>query len=248
MQKETEKTKKGFTIIEVMLVLAIAGLMLVGVLGNTYSSIKAQRYNDAVTSFAEDLRKFYNEVLNPRSRNEESGASDTAIYGKVLLFNKETPNEFWTATLIGDTDLDEKASDTGFIQGLRGQGAGLACETLSKKNLYWEAQAMNNADPMDGYTGTIVIARSPRSGAIHTAMVDGSFGITDEESCNNMGNNNFMMALNSGAIEVTTEPITFCIKSDESSIVRAVQIAADGTNSSAVSVLNEDESREAGCK
>lgn len=107
---------------------------------------------------------------------------------------------------------------------------------------------MNNADPMDGYTGTIVIARSPRSGAIHTAMVDGSFGITDEESCNNMGNNNFMMALNSGAIEVTTEPITFCIKSDESSIVRAVQIAADGTNSSAVSVLNEDESREAGCK
>ena len=40
--------RKGFTIIEVMLFLALSGLLLVGVLGGLGDNISRQRYNDAV--------------------------------------------------------------------------------------------------------------------------------------------------------------------------------------------------------
>lgn len=247
MDKNTNKTKRGFTIIEVMLVLAITGLMLIGVLGNTYSSIKSQRYNDAVVSFAESLRQVYNEVLSPRSRDDESGASDLAIYGKALIFNgSSNPGVFQTVTLVGDAKLDESKDDEGFIKSLGVQNVAMQCETLSEKNLFWEAQAFNSA--MQPFSGMILIARSPRSGAIHTAMTDVEFGIVDESSCES-GNTSFRSMLGNGDyIRITTEPITFCVKSDESSVMRAVQIATDGSNSSAVSVLNEEDSRNAGCQ
>lgn len=54
---EKQSAQKGFTIIEVMLVLAISALILLGALGGTYSSIRAQRYNDSVRAFAESLRQ-----------------------------------------------------------------------------------------------------------------------------------------------------------------------------------------------
>ena len=63
MRRKTEK--KGFTILEVMLFLAITGLMLIGVIGGTYSAIASQRYTDSVRSFAEFLRQTYAEVISP---------------------------------------------------------------------------------------------------------------------------------------------------------------------------------------
>lgn len=56
-ESSSEEVKRGFTIIEVMLVLAITGLMLVGVIAGTYSSIATQRYNDSVRSFSEFCAK-----------------------------------------------------------------------------------------------------------------------------------------------------------------------------------------------
>lgn len=247
MKKDPQKIKKGFTIIEVMLVLAITGLMLIGVLGNTYSSIKSQRYNDAVVSFAESLRQVYNEVLSPRSKDDESGTSDLAIYGKALIFNENTPGLFRTVTLVGDADLNENGDDAGFVKGLGTQTVHMECDTLTEKNLFWEAQVFDSE--MKPYNGTIIIARSPRSGAIHTAAIeDDNFGIVDKDSCDYGENMAFRSTLAAGMyVKITTEPITFCVKSDESSVVRAVQIAADGSNSSAVSILDEAESRSAGC-
>ena len=74
-ESSSEEVKQGFTIIEVMLVLAITGLMLVGVIAGTYSSIATQRYNDSVRSFSEFLREIYAEVISPQSLGE--GNSDT---------------------------------------------------------------------------------------------------------------------------------------------------------------------------
>jgi prepilin-type N-terminal cleavage/methylation domain-containing protein len=79
---------KGFTIIEVMIFLAISGLLLVGVLIGTGTTIARQRYNDAVQSFAEFLRQQYSFVINPQIApfREFSGSCETADSSKIFDF------------------------------------------------------------------------------------------------------------------------------------------------------------------
>lgn len=55
---------RGFTIIEVTLVLAISSLIIVGVMMGTSGSIARQRYNDSVNDIVDYLRSTYSEVIN----------------------------------------------------------------------------------------------------------------------------------------------------------------------------------------
>ncbi|OYX39814.1 hypothetical protein B7Z00_00105 [Candidatus Saccharibacteria bacterium 32-50-10] len=56
--------KPGFTIIEVMLFVAISGLMVVGLMIGTGTAIQRQEYRDAVQSYANFLRDQYSGVIS----------------------------------------------------------------------------------------------------------------------------------------------------------------------------------------
>ena len=56
--------RAGFTIIEVMLFLAISGFLLVGILAGTGAGIARQRYNDSVQNVAQILREQYSAAIN----------------------------------------------------------------------------------------------------------------------------------------------------------------------------------------
>ena len=62
MDKNMGAFRRGFTIIEVMLFLALTGLLLVGILGGLGGNIARQRYNDAVQDLANILRDQYSFV------------------------------------------------------------------------------------------------------------------------------------------------------------------------------------------
>ena len=67
--------KKGFTIIEVALFLAISGAILAAIIAGTSSITARRRYNDAVNDMAEFLRSAYSytiNVENTRYQTEES--------------------------------------------------------------------------------------------------------------------------------------------------------------------------------
>lgn len=67
--------KKGFTIVEVTLVLAITSLLVIGVMSGTTASLARQRYNDAVNSLVSYLRSVYSEAINiENSRTSNSEA------------------------------------------------------------------------------------------------------------------------------------------------------------------------------
>ena len=68
----------GFTIIEVMLFLAISGLLFVGIIAGTSMSISRQRYNDSVQDFTQFLREQYSSVTNIRIAER---SSDSICYG-----------------------------------------------------------------------------------------------------------------------------------------------------------------------
>lgn len=114
--KNMPKPKLGFTIVEVVLVLAITGLLLSGILAGASTNVTRQRYNDSVQNFAEFLRSTYSDVVNvqnPRTDQTANrfctvsnmsnqitsdgttnysgypGRTECALYGKLLVFGED---------------------------------------------------------------------------------------------------------------------------------------------------------------
>ena len=58
------RVRRGFTLVEVSLFLAVTGLLFIGIVAGVQGSMSQQRYNDSVQSFAEFLRSAYSQVMN----------------------------------------------------------------------------------------------------------------------------------------------------------------------------------------
>lgn len=249
-ESSSEEVKRGFTIIEVMLVLAITGLMLVGVIAGTYSSIATQRYNDSVRSFSEFLREIYAEVISPQSLGE--GNSDTeAVYGKIAVFGIDDGGDediVYTATLVGG--VKPPRNTTNFIAEL-GSGdvkAHLFCgkeaspgveaqsSTLDEYIPMWEAKINDTSNHT--LEGTLIIARSPASGTVHTAFTTTVYDIKGD--CQGASNRLQQDLQTSQSSFNTVADVDFCIVSDNSRVVRDIRLAADGHNSSAISLIPTD--------
>ena len=82
MQKDAKSIRVGFTIIEVMLFLALTGLLLSGVLIGLGSNISRQRYNDAVEDIADILQNQYSFVSDVHI-NMRTKAQDSSCYALV---------------------------------------------------------------------------------------------------------------------------------------------------------------------
>lgn len=78
--------RKGFTLIEVILFLAVTALLFAGVAVGTQNSINGQRMTDVVQNFAEFWRGIYAEVANPQGVGD--GRSELALYGKLVVFGE----------------------------------------------------------------------------------------------------------------------------------------------------------------
>lgn len=71
------RAKKGFTIIEVLLVLAISGAIFAMILSGTSTSAAKRRYNDSVNDLAENLRNAYSATINVENTRENKDESNT---------------------------------------------------------------------------------------------------------------------------------------------------------------------------
>ncbi len=132
----------GFTIVEVMIFLAISALLFVSLISSTGSGISHRRYDDTVSDFVEFLRSAYAEVENTQNTNAGGGAervlgctlsssdseeiyqdanasagagrTNCAIYGKVLVFGLDgIDRAIYAYDLIGDiVDNTHKLSES----------------------------------------------------------------------------------------------------------------------------------------
>lgn len=264
LKKKTDKklqasNRRGFTIIEVSIFLAITGLLLIGVLGGTYSSIATQRYNDSLRGFAEFFRQIYGEVISPETLGG-GNSNDQAIYGKIAVFGLKDDNEdniVYTATLVGDVHIPSGAN--GFASELKAVGARLFCgnadspTTVSTYTPLWEAKIKTPNDAsvtpgMKSFGGTIIIARAPTTGVVHTAFIDQKFNIDMEcDPDNHAASTKFYdyvqnYATGSATNDIVEKPIELCVESYNSNIVRGVTLGSDGRNTTAVNILTEEES------
>ena len=121
-----KQIKKGFTIIETTLVLAISGLLAVGLMIGWNRNIITQRYNDSVETFKSDIQSVFSEVdnqSNPRNNRirctvdnnggivnahvevsnngNTRGTTNCIVLGKIISFGDGNVAQFFTRNRQG---------------------------------------------------------------------------------------------------------------------------------------------------
>ena len=132
----TTKTRRsGFTIIEVMLFLAITGALSVAILVGSGAALGQQRYRDSVNSFKGLIQEQYGQIANVVNSETEKpncvrsggnlsfdvdnqrarGTSECLVIGRFLLVNGE---EVSTYNVIGQPGAgDDTGDDTAILGG-----------------------------------------------------------------------------------------------------------------------------------
>ena len=103
------QNKKGFTIIEIMLVIAISGLMIYGVFANSSRQVSERQYREGVQTFRDFIAQQFEDVKNLKNDNDrlrdlrkfgcgvatgaDRGTSNCVYSGKLILIYNDEQNE-----------------------------------------------------------------------------------------------------------------------------------------------------------
>lgn len=192
--------RKGFTLIEVALFLAITGALFVGIIAGVQNSIFQQRYNDSVQSFVEFLKTAYSETMNVQSLG--SGNSERAIYGKLITFNEsmnlaggsndDEPdrNHIYMYDVIGNVaDGDESIDMTGsilqFLESLKADVSTLEETIIESYVPKWGAVIQDQDENVFG--GSLLIIRHPNSGVVYTFFSNTTIQVNENLAESNSG-------------------------------------------------------------
>ena len=252
----------GFTIVEVVLVLAITGLMLVGALIAVRGSVDNQKYNDTIDSFYGFLQDQYNSLSNVEitSRTQaipvnnacdfvlSRGRTDCVVLGKLLKFESlEADGVDYSRVVVRDvigSDLASKGATSDDDYFSRPQ---LKLSALTPTEKTYELEWMANATykPADSLTGAgsdfknkkfyILIIRSGLTNSIRTYIADISYlsGTSDDRSVELSE----IVAGNNWRNFLAFSP-AFCINPAGINFInkRAIVLKPNGANSSAIEI------------
>jgi type II secretory pathway pseudopilin PulG len=230
----------GFTIIEVMLFLAITGALTVGILVGSGAAIGQQRYRDSVNSFKGLIQEQYSQIANVVNSEAEKpvctrtgnnlafnseisqarGTSECLIVGRFILINA---TEVTVYNVVGQPGA---GTPSGGDTAVLGEYA-LDIQSPEVHEVSWRARIVEPKSTNDSLS-SILIVRSPVSGAVLTYVQDGDHTATISE-----------MISNTNMVEKN-----FCVDSGGGSAMAnrlAVRINAMAANQSAVEIpLEED--------
>ena len=252
-----KKVRRGFTLVEVSLFLAITAVIFVGVAVGTQSSIFQQRYNDAVQNFAEFLRSTYSQVSNVQS--EGMGRTDKAIYGKLVTFRKNgDKNIINSYNVIGKIEDDLASGD--ILNKLIELDANVIIKDDNKFKAVgfvdeykprWGSQIQTAAGWSSGYEsfeGMLLIVRHPGSGTIYTfadlgKSINVDAMITESNANATSVEENYLKPLLEKK-DFQKEDVVFCVNpngAEKSNLRRGIKITAGARNASGVEILSDGE-------
>lgn len=228
------KPRRGFTLIEVSLFLAVTGFIILGIFIGTGNSLYQQRYKDSVQSFAEFLRGVYSSVTDTEGIGD--GRSDQAIYGKLVTFGEELnfdgqPNKegaIFTYDVVGNIkgtfSTDGQGGNT-ILSQLLGLNANVIVTKTNPDNTKvlvpagfyssytpkWESQ-IETTKKGQTFIGALLVVRSPKSGTVYTFTLFDDInyeGITVEVNKALKDNQNLNLNLNPLAEYLNTENLHY---------------------------------------
>lgn len=234
----------GFTVIEVMLFLAVTGLLAIGILVGSGVAIGQQRYRDSVNSLKSFIQQQYNEVANVvNSRNkgwtcdstgaiaevpsgQPRGTSECVFLGRFITVNASgTELRSANVTAYRTPGAPEGVSDIAEIANYR-----LSISPIDQEveQVAWGAQIVKQDTP-NPMPVSILIVRSPLSGSLVTFTAEGV-----------ASNLNSLVD-----IANTNQPRNLCMNADIGTFVgrrMEVRIDANASSQSGVRVPPESES------
>lgn len=182
------KTASGFTIIEVMLFLAVTGALAAGILVGSGVAIGQQRYRDSVNSLKSLIQSQYNEtanVVNGRSGSESCdnnavlaspnpvvtpqprGTTDCLLMGRLLTISNGT--DITIANVVGYRTADTSVAPLGTsdVAELKNYNLNTSPIDQETNTIEWSARAVTPhstaAEPL-----SLLIVHSPLSGSVLT--------------------------------------------------------------------------------
>lgn len=185
------RQQDGFTIIEVMLFLAVTGLLMVSILVGSGIAIGQQRYRDSVGSLQSYIQQQYNLAANVSNDRNQGWTCDSS--GNVIAINPSSgiPRGTSDCVVMGRfVTIDATGTQlvTSNVIGYRTPGAVTQSSDIAEITTNYklnispisqDSQAVNwGAQVVQPKTTTpqpvsILIVRSPLSGSIMTFVVSG---------------------------------------------------------------------------
>lgn len=238
-------TQTGFTVIEVMLFLAVTGMLAIGILVGSGVTIGQQRYRDSLSSIKSYIQQQYSEVANvANGRNkgwtcdstgtvsevpsgQARGTSDCVLLGRLIRVDT-TGTKLTTLNVVAYriTGAPTATSDIAEIAtNYRLSSSPIESET---EEVAWGAQIVKEKTTTP-QAFSILILRSPLSGSILTFTAEGA-----------PSNINSLVT-----IANTNEARDLCVNADVGTFVgrrMEVRIDANATNQGAVRIPTEGES------
>jgi len=241
------KTQNGFTIIEVMLFLAVTGMLAAAILVGSGVAIGQQRYRDSVSSLQSYIQQQYNKstnVTNDRdkkwncdsngtvtevdaSAGEARGTSDCVVLGRLVTVDA-TGTNLTSAVVVGYHNPNGTAQASDIDEIATNYKLGIAPIDKDDESVNWGAQVVKpkTATPMPI---TFLIVRSPLSGAMLTFSKEG------------------VQTNPNGMIDAANMSVQrdLCVNADAGSFVGRrleVRVEAYATSQSAVQIPTESDS------
>ncbi len=167
-----QKNSAGFTIIEVMLFLAVSGALAVGVLATATAGINNQRYTDAVNSFKALVQdEFINttRVVNTRqdsvvcgdAESRPVGATECVIMGRLLSVDSE--GNITQSNLIGTPPNDDPVLGSSDIEDIKKYSPHIDSTQQTTDTMKWGTTIQRRAAKQPV---SVVVFRAPVSGNI----------------------------------------------------------------------------------
>lgn len=215
------RKQAGFTIVEVMLFLAISGLLAVLLLGGWGTMINTQRYKDSTRTLQTFLQQQYNLVYNVENGRADNlvcgddgvkekigggdprGQTDCVLLGRYVRISGEKVQVFAivgkelsaNSTAQNDSDAIGESAPSRVTEDL-----GLSDSALV---VPWQATVVGTDNSPDAANYAIVIIRSPLSGTVHTYTLglanDSSYPTVSEIVSNQHEKNDVQLCLDPGA-------------------------------------------------
>jgi len=240
-------TNRGFTIIELILVVGVTGLLTVMLLAGTGTAVNGQRYRDAVQTFRGTLQTQYSElasVRNGRPNNwncskttavitttnpgvtEARGQSDCVLLGRLLTINK---GEITTYSIVGTQITAPTDTTTDFTELTTNYRLNADSALTTTSQLEWGTEIAYAASGYDSNINreremSILFITAPTSGQVYTFAKNGPIAAVSHTSLSAMIN------------ETSRERRVICIESKGLVLgeVMSVYLAPKASESSAV--------------
>lgn len=185
------KTGTGFTVIEVMLFLAVTGFLAVGILVGSGIAIGQQRYRDSVVSLQSYIQQQYNEVTNvtntraqdwtcdnsgnvtatPPAAGQARGTSDCIVLGRYITVDA-TGTQLTGSDVVGAYKANSITQASDIAEITTNYNLGISPINQDAQVVNWGAQIVKPKTTLP-MPLSILIIRSPLSGSVLTFIANG---------------------------------------------------------------------------